>query len=31
MQFHLLACLDGLYGYVLLILRPGKKGRHHTT
>ena len=24
MQFHLLACLDGLYGYVLLILRPGK-------
>ena len=24
MQFHLLACLDGLYGYVLLILRPDK-------
>ena len=24
MQFHLLACLDGLNGYVLLILRPGK-------
>ena len=24
MQFHLLARLDGLYGYVLLILRPDK-------